>query len=184
MLNGSLPQSIDDLKSVVLDALSDAQVYLRTGDTMAWRAFWNAGKPLDENTCRDRLLDVLRWNLPKAIAALPETRMPDEKRADMAVIFQALGLPIEAKGQWHTEVWNAPSDQLILLYSKDYRAEGRGIYLVFWFGPVSGKNLPKPPGELVVPKTPQELQAMLGEQLMLDQRERIAVVVIDVSPTK
>jgi hypothetical protein len=184
ILDGSLPQSIDDLKSVVLDALSDAQIYLRTGDTMAWTAFWEEDKPLDENTCRDRLLDVLRWNLPKAIAALPETRMPDEKRVDMAIILQALGLPIEAKGQWHSEVWNAPSDQLIQLYSKDYRAEGRGIYLVFWFGPVPGKNLPKPPGGLEAPNTPQELEAMLVGQLKPDQRERIAAVVIDVSPTK
>jgi hypothetical protein len=48
---------------------------------------------------------------------------------------------------------------------------------------VTGKNLPKPPGGLAAPKTPQELQAMLVEQLKPDQRERISVVVIDVSPT-
>lgn len=183
MLDNRLPETIDDLKAVVLDAMADAQVYLRTGDTMAWNAFWDDGKPLNENSSRDRFLDVLRWNLPKAINAIPETLMPDRKRADIAVLLQQLGLPVEAKGQWHPKVWDAPSDQLISLYSKDYRANGRGIYLVFWFGPAPGKALTTPPGGSAVPTTPKELQEMLYDRLKPEDRERVAVVVIDVSPT-
>jgi hypothetical protein len=145
MLAGGLPETIDDLKAFLHDVLDTVQIYLRQGDTTAWKAFWSASKPCDENTCRDRLLDILRGYLPRAIAANPETRMPDAKRADVGVIYNGLGLPIEIKGQWHADVWNAPSSQLIDLYTKDYRANGRGIYLVLWFGPVSGKEMLRHP---------------------------------------
>ena len=122
-LAGDLPVTIDDLKALTLDAIDTVQLYLRQGDTTAWRAFWSKGSPHDENTCRDRLLDVLRGHIPKAIAALPETRMPDAKRTDIAVIYNGMGLPVEIKGQWHKDVWNAPSEQLIDLYTKDSSRE-------------------------------------------------------------
>jgi len=48
---------------------------------------------------------------------------------------------VEFKGQWHDDVWNASSVQLIEQYTKDWRADGRGIYVVLWFGTVSGKTL-------------------------------------------
>src|SRR5262249_17922752 len=112
-LSGGLPTTIDDLKALTLDALDTVQVYLRQGDTTAWNAFWSNGTPRDENTCRDRFLDLLRGEIPRSIAALPETRMPDGKRSDIALIYNGMGLPVEIKGQWHREVWNAPSEQLI-----------------------------------------------------------------------
>ena len=54
-----------------------------------------------------------------------------------------MNLPIEIKGQWHTDVWTAATNQLEENYSRDYRADGRGVFLVLWFGNVLGKN---PPG--------------------------------------
>jgi hypothetical protein len=106
-LSGGLPETIDDLKAVTLDAIETVQLYLRQGDTKAWTAFWSGSTPCNENTCRDRLLDVMRGHLPKAIAAIPETRMPDAKRADAVAIYNGLGLPVEIKGQWHKNVWDA-----------------------------------------------------------------------------
>ncbi len=183
MLAGGLPGTIDDLKAFVRDAIDTVQAYLRRGDTMAWKAFWSGSTPCDENTCRDRLLDVLRGHLPKAISAIPETRMPDAKRADVGVIYNGLGLPIEVKGQWHKDVWEAVSSQLIDLYTKDYRADGHGIYLVLWFGPVAGKSLPPHPDKKALPKTPEQLHQMLIECLDPAERGRVDIVVLDVSPT-
>jgi hypothetical protein len=182
-LSGGLPQTIDDLKAVTLDAIETVQLYLRQGDTTAWKAFWSGASPWDENTCRDRLLDIMRGHIPKAIAANPETQMPDAKRADIAVIYNGLGLPVEIKGQWHKDVWNAPSEQLIELYTKDYRANGRGIYLVLWFGPVAGKNLVSHPDGRPRPAKPKELRQMLLDRLDPSERCRAEIVVLDVSPT-
>ena len=182
-LSGGLPETIDDLKAVTLDAIETVQLYLRQGDTTAWKAFWSGGTPCDENTCRDRLLDVMRGHIPKAISANPETRMPDAKRADVAMIYNGLGLPVEIKGQWHKEVWDAPSAQLIDLYTKDYRANGRGIYLVLWFGPARGKNLINHPKGRPTPTTPKELSETLLDRLDPSERSRVDIVVLDVSPT-
>jgi hypothetical protein len=182
-LSGGLPETIDDLKTVILDAIEAVQLYSRQGDTIAWRMFWSGDTPLDENTCRDRLLDLMRGHIQKEIAALPETRMPDAKRADVAVIYNGMGLPVEIKGQWHNNVWDAPSEQLIELYTKDYRANGRGIYLVLWFGPVAGKNLVSHPDGRPRPGKPEELRQMLLECLDPSDRSRVDVVVLNVSPT-
>jgi hypothetical protein len=182
-LSGGLHETVDDLKAVTLDGIETVQLYLRQGDTTAWTAFWSGGKPCDENTCRDRLLDLLRGQLPKAIAAIPETRMPDARRADAAAIYNGMGLPVEIKGQWHNNVWDAPSEQLIELYTKDYRAKGRGIYLVLWFGPVAGKNLVSHPDGRRRPGRPEELRQMLLDRLDAMERSRIEIVVLNVSRT-
>jgi hypothetical protein len=182
-LGGGLPETIDDLKALTRDAIETVQRYLRQGDTTAWRPFWSGTVPCAENTCRDRLLDLLRGHIPKAIAVIPETRMPDAKRADAAVIYNGMGLPVEIKGQWHKNVWDAPSEQLIKLYTKDYRANGRGIYLVLWFGIVRGKNLVPHPDGGPRPGTPEELRQMLVERLDPPERIRVDVVVLDISTT-
>jgi hypothetical protein len=91
--------------------------------------------------------------------------MPDAKRADVAVIYNGMGVPVEIKGQWHKKMWDAPSEQLIELYTKDYRANGRGIYLVLWFGPAAGKNLVSHPDGKLRPGTPEELRQMLLDRL-------------------
>jgi hypothetical protein len=183
MLAGALPETIDDLKAFVCDALDTVQTYLRQGDTRAWKAFWSGSKPCDENTCRDRLLDVLRGHLPKAIAANPETQMPDAKRADVGVIYNGLGLPIEVKGQWHDDVWSAPSSQLIDLYTNDYRADGRGIYLVLWFGLDSEKAVVPHPGTKARPTTPEAMRQMLVALLDPAERSRVDIVLLNVSQT-
>ncbi len=183
-LDGGLPETIDDLKALVLDALQTVQVYLRQSETTAWSPYWSKNIPQTENTCRNRLVDDLREPLPKAVMAAPEALMPDAKRADIAVTNNGMGLPVEIKGQWHKDVWDAPSTQLIDRYTKDYRANGRGIYIVFWFGKVAGKQLVRHPDGLPPPKSPDELRQMLTDRLAPLERKRVDIVVIDVSSTK
>lgn len=180
-LAGGLPGSIDDLKAMTLDRLETVQDYVRNGDTDGWDAYWNGDTPKDENTCRNRLLDALRLRVSSEINFLPETLMPEANRADIIVIYHANGIPIEIKGQWHSEVWDAANVQLIEKYARDWRAHGRGIYLVLWFGKVSEKNLPKHSDGLPLPSSPNELREMLIDRLTEAERSRIDVYVLDVS---
>lgn len=181
---GRLPGSIDDLKAVILDQLEIVQDYIRNGNTNAWEAFWNEDQPKDENTCRDRLLDQLRAQVPVDINFLPEIIMPENNRADIVAIYREYGIPVEIKGQWNSNVWNAASVQLIEQYARDWRADDRGIYLVLWFGNVPKKNLVKHPEGLPRPSSPDELREMLLNRLSSTERARIDVFILDVSKPK
>jgi hypothetical protein len=90
-----------------------------------------------------------------------------------------LRLPLEAKGQWHRELWSAAETQLFDRYAQDWQAQGRGLYLVFWFG--DRRRLQPPPKE--VSKTPPasaaELEEMLCSALPPHIKPRIAVRVLD-----
>lgn len=183
-LAGGLPENIDDLRAVVMDRLEIIQDYLRNGDTNAWEAFWENNKPKNENTCRDRLLDLLRPRLPLEITFLPEITMPEANRADIVAIYRGYGLPVEIKGQWHSNVWNAASVQLIEKYARDWRADDRGIYLVFWFGSVAGKNLVKHPDDRPRPTSPDALREMLVTRLSPAERAKIDIFILDVSKPK
>lgn len=184
VLGNGLPTSTDDLKAKVLDVLSQVEDYIRNSDTDPWEAFWTSDKPKDENTCRHRLLDLLRPRLPKQINLLPETLMPENNRADIVAVLDEFGLPIEIKGQWHPQLWQAADVQLIQKYARDWRADDRGIYLVLWFGNVPSKNIPQHPQHATAPKSPAELQRMLLSGLEVMQRSLIDIVVLDVSKPK
>ena len=85
----------------------------------------------------------------------PESHMADEKRVDIECsAFAAVMVPVEIKGQWHKEIWNAADTQLDKLYSADWRADRRGIYLILWFG--AGTPLTAPPAGIATPTTPEE----------------------------
>jgi hypothetical protein len=183
-LKGAAPDTIDDIKAVTLDALDLIQKYLRDGDTRGWSAYWDGGKPKTENDCRDRLLDDLRRYLPDPLLATPETAMPAGKRADIAIMMRALGLPVEIKGQWHPEVWTAPSGQLIERYTRDFRANGRGIYLVLWFSDDTFKPLTADPLDPTPPASPAEMRDRLIARLPKDERSKVEIVVLDVSAAK
>ena len=107
--------------------------------------------------------------------------MPDRKRADIALTRNAMKLPVEIKGQWERNVWDAVNDQLDVKYTVDWQADGRGVYIVLWFGNVPCKNLPKHPDDLPRPKTAGELEGMLKDRLPEARRSSIDIFVIDLS---
>ena len=107
--------------------------------------------------------------------------MPLGKRVDIALTRNTIRLPVEIKGQWHSKVWNAASDQLDAKYAVDWQAEGRGAYIVLWFGIVAGKRLPGHPESLDLPQTPESLRRMLIDRLPEARRPWIDVFVVDVS---
>lgn len=181
ILANSAPKTVADLKLVMLDQISDIQKYIRDADTDGCEVFWSSGRPKIENTCRDRLIDLLRPRLGGGIELFPELPMPDRKRVDIYASILGQGLPMEIKGQWHSEVWNASRTQLDERYCRDWRTDGHGIYLVIWFGNVPGKNLTKRSDGGALPSDPNQLREQLLHSLSDGERARIDVVVLDVS---
>jgi hypothetical protein len=189
-LAGGPPVNAADLGAVVVGELYRLRRELRTSDNTPWKRYWNvdsngsAVQPLIENQCRDHLLDRLRDRLARynVTAALPEARRSEETRADMLILSgSGTSLPIEAKRHHHRDLWVAPSTQL-QGYADAEGSEGHGIYLVFWFGLDVGPTPGRADGA-AGPNTAEELEAMLAVDLSSAVRERINVIVFDVSRT-
>ena len=181
VLTDDLPETIDDMRAYILDCLDALQERMHASDTDMWEAYWSQEGPRGEEYCRNRLVDQFAGLMHEAIRLAPEMRMPERRRADIVAIRNAVGLPVEIKGQWHPEVWNAASDQLDAYYAREWHAQGRGVYLVLWFGDVRGKQLPRHPERLERPQTPQALRRMLIDRLPEARRLQIDVFVVDLS---
>jgi hypothetical protein len=183
ILDDQPPTSVADLQATMLALLEAAQARIRSSPDDAWRGFYDdQSEPRDEERCRDHLLTVLGLH-PEGIDLLPEGHLADDKRADIIALRPGLRLPIEIKGQWHTELWRAADSQLERLYAADYAAERRGIYLVLWFGHAvrDGK---KPRARAVGqrrPQSPEELLQGLTETSEAGRACRIKVVVLELS---
>ncbi len=178
---GALPRTVDDMRAYFGDRLSVVQARMHATNTDMWEAYWDGNAPRGENFCRNRLVEHISAQLPEAVRFEPEALMPGQKRADIAAIHGGIGLPVEIKGQWHPQVWDAATEQLEALYARDWHAEGRGAYIVVWFGNVPGKQLPPHPEGLPAPESPGELLGMLVDRLPPASRGLIDVYVIDVS---
>ena len=186
LANGS-PATPPDLAAIVLEEVERYKSTLRTGSETPWKRFWNtdnygaATEPQIENEDRDRLLELLRSRLERydIAASLPEARRGENTRADVLVLSHAgKNLPIEAKRHYNDELWTAASTQLAG-YAADPDACGLGIYLVFWFG--TEFKAPKRNDGTDSPESAEALEAMLADDLPLHLKEKLSVVVLDVS---
>ena len=187
-LQGGPPANAADLAALTTDILEDLADRIRNGPTSDWRQYWHrnqtTGKPIKpqhENDCRDALLSDLTEIFKKyRIDAQPEGRYADDKRADIRVSFGSdLAIPIEIKKNHHRDIWRGISEQLASNYTRDPKADGFGVYLVFWFGARYMKVI-APKG--CIPNEPEELKSLLEKQLDPPLREKIRIVMIDVSP--
>ena len=181
VLTDDLPETIDDMRAYIADRLDVLQERMHTSDTDMWEVYWTEEGPRGEEYCRNRLVEQVAGLMPDAVRIVPEMRMPERRRADIVAICNAVGLPVEIKGQWHREVWDAASDQLDAYYARELHAQGRGVYLVLWFGDVPGRQLPPHPERLERPQTPQALRQMLVDRLPEARRLQIDVFVVDLS---
>lgn len=181
VMANALPETIDDMRAYFADRIEAVQERMQGSNTDMWEAYWADARPKGENFCRNRLVEHISGQLPPSIRFEPEMHMPAQKRADIAAIRNLIGLPVEIKGQWHHDVWNAPVDQLDAKYTRDWHAEGRGVYIVMWFGNVPRKQLPKHPEGLDRPNTPQALRQMLIDRIPEARRSQIDVFVINVT---
>jgi hypothetical protein len=187
-VEGGPPVNAADLRAVVLEELGRLRGELRRNNTTPWKRYWNLdsqGKPTEpriENECRDHLLERLQDTLrPYQIAAaLPEARRGEETRVDMLMLTSSgRGLPVEAKRHFHRDIWTAASTQL-QGYTAAEGANGRGVYLVFWFGNEASPT-PARPDRSAGPNSALELESMLVGELAPDLRARTDVIVFDVS---
>ena len=176
-----------DLTVLLTDKLNELATRIRTANTDDWRQYWNEdslgrpGSPKHEVHCRDALLSDLRSVLPAGVTAEPEGEYANDKRADIRVTFQDFNVPVEVKKDRNRQLWSSLQDQLIARYTSDPATGGHGIYLVFWFG--GGAKMPLPPqGQR--PAGPVELKEQLEAQLAPNDKRRIAVCVVDVSPVE
>jgi len=185
VVEDGLPVNIDDMQAWFADRIEQLKARMRASDTDMWAAYWSEdARPRHENFCRNRMIEHLSGQMPESIRFGPETHMPAGTRADIAVTRNAIKLPVEIKGQWNDDVWDAAVDQLAARYSIDWQAEGRGVYIVLWFGDGPGKHLPSHPDGLERPASPEELRLMLVDRLPESLRTSIDVYVIDVSRPK
>ena len=183
-LQGGPPASAADLAALTTDTLEELADRIRNGQTNDWRQYWywdhKTKKPThakDENDCRDIFLSDLKAILSQySIDAQPEGTCADENRVDIRVSYKSnFSVPIEIKKNSHRKIWHGISEQLVPKYTQDPEADGYGIYLVFWFGTKHMKG-----GS---PNEPQELKDLLEKKLDPTLKNKIHIVVIDVSPS-
>ena len=182
LMNNSTPTTAAEVQALVLSSIDELQAKLRGSATDVIKHFYtDNGIPRTENECRDLLINFLR--LPFGIQVSPEEAMPNNSRADCGFRLNDIVIPLEAKGQWHRKVWEAPKEQLGRQYLRLFQSEGRGLYLVFWFGRKAppGKRLKRPPNDLSSPKTPEEMKRILEDLVPKGLRDQIAMYVLDLT---
>jgi hypothetical protein len=169
------------MQAFMMEELETVQAKIRSDDAESWRGFYDdRGVPFDEERCRDHLLGLLR-QASEGITLDPETHVAGDREVDITCSVDALRMPIEIKGQWHPGLWHAADSQLDRLYMQDWRAGGRGIYLVLWFGQNQPPNkcLASPGRRAERPQTPDELREMLVARSMATREGRVLVFVLD-----
>ncbi|TBD05989.1 hypothetical protein ELH21_16965 [Rhizobium leguminosarum] len=184
MLDRSGVASVEDLRALVMEELEWLQGWLRSAETdpLAETYYKNDGGHVDENTARNRIVDSLRWRVEAMQSSVViEHHMADENRCDFTVSAMIDGrrrlLVVEAKGQWHSELFKAASAQLNERYSSHQDAEQQGIYLVFWFGP--GMKVAGRVNHGVT--TADELRTKIVDAMPREMLGRIDVLVLDLS---
>jgi len=183
ILSNNSPANTADLTALVLSHLDDIAFKIQTSNSDLFRQFWNE-KPSkshkDEHSCRDALLEMLKNALqPLELDCQPESDYVGDKRADIRVSYKnKFEVPLEIKGEWHSELWTSMNDQLIEQYTKSKNTDGYGIYIVLWFG----GRLQKPASDGgKKPTSPNELKDRLSAIIPIEMQTRIYVRVIDVS---
>ena len=176
------PEQHADLQAYVVSAIEALQDKLKGDDVDIVDLFYETKSenlPKVENDCRNALFGLL--HLEHGIEASPEVAMPRATRADGGFRLNAMTIPLEAKGQWHSEVWTAAETQLDENYTIDHQAAGYGIYLVFWFGDdvPERRRLNRPPRGQRLPASGADMKEQLEARIASGRRDGIKVVVLD-----
>ncbi len=188
-LKNGRPANMSDLLETAIFHIRSIEQQMRHSNIDALKVFWNENqyggleKPKPEESARDALVMQLRPSLdPIGVRVEPEGHMNQDKRADI-VLLPPPGqkLPIELKRDYHDEVWTACANQLDRLYTRDPEASGYGLYVVFWYGDKRNGKISKPPASIKMPASALEMEMALKSLVPIAHRERLRVVVVDVS---
>lgn len=178
------PTNHDDLQALLMDELESLQERIRNGTTNDISPFWDDDTPHNENYCRDRITSAINPYLERYnVRAHTEGTMPNNKRCDLLNTHGLLSLPIEIKGQWHAEVWTAAAQQL-QNYTREYHSDGRGIYLVLWFGYLGPNHRKNPRGwsGQPLPKNLNDMKNLLAIKFE-NVSEKTKIMLLDLSKT-
>lgn len=180
-LGNGAPTNAADLRALVLDRLDRIAERARTTSANLWKPYWTGqrGEPKNENDCRDALLAALEPLLPEGCEAQPEGQYAGNRRADIRVAGGSANLPIELKRAGSPDLRTAPGGQLPARYANDPATGGFGIYLVLWHG---AEYAPRDPETGRRFAEAAALERALREGLDEEERRRVAVRVLDVSP--
>jgi hypothetical protein len=107
--------------------------------------------------------------------------MVADNRADISVAMPRRKILCELKRDYHRDVWTALKGQLERFYAHDPEAKGFGVYCVFWFGGKRPRPIPAPPDGLARPRSASEMEERLKALTPENMRQRLAIIVVDVS---
>ncbi|NAX45740.1 hypothetical protein CAG70_01825 [Photobacterium halotolerans] len=187
LLDNNAVVTVEGLRQLVLQKLNEFQKDIDGGEFNDATGFYTKdgnGNDIHQNEVRCVQIIAGRLNLvlqPQSITISAEHQTKNQNRIDITAAKVISGkrrlLVIEAKGQWHSELYSAASSQLYERYSIHPDAEQQGIYLVIWFGPhetVAGR---KNHGIT----SAKDLKLSIEERLPTELKSLIDVFVLDVS---
>ena len=177
--------SVENLRTVILEELQNYQKDLDGHDITSKSIFYHDKinqNRVNENTATQCIADRLRiWLERYQVNLIREGYMKDDNRCDLVFSKLINGkrkiLPVEVKGQWHSELYSAFDSQLDRLYAIHPDADGQGIYLVLWFGKDEMVANRRTHGINNAKELYFDLQKHMSEEL----KKRLDVFVLDLS---
>ncbi|MGO2353985.1 MAG: hypothetical protein ACTH58_04535 [Marinomonas foliarum] len=187
LLDNNAVVTVEGLRQIILQELMNYQKYIDGGEFNAANRFYSK----DKNGIYTRLgevesVEIIAERLqvvfhPQSIVVTSEHQTKNQNRIDITAAKMIDGirrlLVIEAKGQWHSDLYSAASTQLAERYSIHPDAEYQGIYLVIWFG-ADEKVANRKIHDI---NNAQELKTSIEETLPVELQGLIDVFVLDVS---
>ncbi|WP_339688346.1 hypothetical protein [uncultured Pseudoalteromonas sp.] len=187
LLDNNAVVTVEGLRQLVIQELQSYQKEIDGGEFNVANRFYTKDKSLNDvhldevrstSIIAERLDTVLK---PQNVTITPEFQTKNQNRIDFTAAKVIDGkrrlVVVEAKGQWHHELYSAASTQLYERYSIHPDAEKQGVYLVIWFGThvkVANRNA----GNITNAK---ELKESIEKTLPLEIKGFIDVFVLDVS---
>lgn len=179
--------SVEVLRKLLLSELSYYQSDITGGEFNTVDRFYvlnTDGEYVRHNEVKSVELIAERLSLrlqPQNIIVTAEHQTKSLNRIDITIAkiinSQRKLLVVEAKGQWHEELYSAANTQLYERYSIHPDADHQGIYLILWFGKevkVAGKKRHNI-------SSAKELKQSVEDQLPSELKGVIDVFVLDVS---
>lgn len=187
LLDNNAVVTVEGLRQLVLQELACYQQDINGGEFNVANRFYTKDKNgdnihLQEVDSVEIIADRLNLRLSyQDITITAEYQTKNRNRIDITATKVIDGkrrlLVIEAKGQWHPELYSAASTQLYERYSIHPDAEHQGIYLAIWFGP--DEKVANRKGHGI--KNALELRKSIEEALPLELKGLIDIFVLDVS---
>ncbi|ELH7495197.1 hypothetical protein ACSYON_001407 [Vibrio vulnificus] len=190
LLDNNAIVTVEGLRRIILQKLEEYQKDIDGGEFNPATRFYTKdgqGKTVHRNevSCVEIIAERLNLLLhPQSITITSEYQTKSQNRIDITAAKTIGGrrrlLVIEAKGQWHDELYSAAASQLYDRYSIHPDAGQQGIYLVIWFGPhekVAGRK-----GHDI--SSAKNLKVSLEEKLPTELKGLIDIFVLDVSLPK